>query len=236
MPRKNNPKETVERIINAGMQLFQEKGFEQTSMLDIVEVSDMSKGAIFYHFKTKEEIFEAAMERQYDIVTKMLYDWLAEPEMKTLNAKEKLIAIIKRNVTDKEMAASNEKFMKIGINNPHLILAHMKQSVLKGAPVMAAIIKEGIADGSVVTDFPDEAAELFLHLINFWCDPLIFGGDMTTIRRRHICFQQIMKNLGVDLITDELIEFSMELTEKYYSAVTAQSRNNEFTEGTENNG
>ena len=203
MPRKNNPKETVERIINAAMQLFHEKGFDKTSMQDIIDVSDISKGAIFYHFASKEEIFETAMEKRYEYVTKAMLDWLAE--MEGLNAKEKLIALIKKNIGDNEMAAESEKMMKIGMVSPHLVLAHIKRNVAKGAPILAGIIREGITDGSIVTDYPDEAAELFLHLLNYWCDPILFECNISSVRRRLQCLQQIMKNLGVDIMTDELI-------------------------------
>ena len=233
MPRKNNPKETVERIITAAMQLFHEKGFDKTSMQDIIDVSDISKGAIFYHFASKEEIFEAAMERRYEYVTNMMRDWLAG--MEGQSAKEKLIALVKKNVDDNEMTAENEKMMAIGVVSPHLILAHMKRNVAKGAPILSKIIREGITDGSIVTDYPEEAAELFLHLLNYWCDPVLFECDISTVRRRLDCFQQIMKNLGVDIVTDELIEVSMRMTENVYSAILEQ-RQNEKTEGAENNG
>ena len=215
MPRKNNQKETVERIINAGMQLFYEKGFDKTSMYDIVEVSDMSKGAIFYHFKTKEDIFEAAMERQFEYVTGRMHGFL--DEMKGLNGKEKLIALVKRNITDNEIVSTNEKMMKIGMVSPHIIMAHIRRNVAKGAPVMADIIREGIADGSIITDFPDEASELFLHLLNFWCDPVLFECNLSTVRRRLECLRRIMKGLGVDIIDEEVIEITMRITENTYS-------------------
>jgi AcrR family transcriptional regulator len=210
----------VERIINAGMQLFMEKGFDKTSMYDIVEVSDMSKGAIFYHFKTKEEIFEAAMERRYEQVTKTMLDWLAE--LDGFNAKEKLVALVNKNVDDNDLACENENMMKIGMASPHLVLAHIKRNVAKAAPIMAEIIREGIADGSIVTDYPDEAAELFLHLINYWCDPLTFECDLPAVRKRLECLQHIMRSLGVDIMTDELIEVSMRMTENVFGAFLRQ--------------
>ena len=212
MPRKNNPQETIERIITAAMQLFNEKGFEKTSMQDIIESSEMSKGAIFYHFNSKEEIFETVMEMQYEHVNQLMLNWLSE--MDGLTAREKIIMIIKNNINDKDLLETNEEMLKIGAESPHLILAHMKRNISHGAPILAKVIREGIIDGSLSTDYPDEVAELFLHLTNYWCDPVLFGCDLETVNRRLRCLQQIMRNLGVDILTEEIFDDAMRITKQ----------------------
>lgn len=63
MARKNNPKQAIENIITISAKLFAEKGYDKTSMQDIVDALGMSKGGIFHHFKSKEDIFNAVMER-----------------------------------------------------------------------------------------------------------------------------------------------------------------------------
>jgi AcrR family transcriptional regulator len=217
MPRKNNPKETVERVLTAAMQLFNEKGYDKTSMQDIMDLSDMSKGAIFYHFKSKEEIFEAAMERQYEFVGRRLTEWLETLE--GLNAREKIIELIKMNITDKEIVASNANWIKIHVYSPHVILAHMKRNTILGAPILTNLIEEGIKDGSIQTDYPVQAAELFLHLANYWCDPILFPCDITTVRKRLECLQFLLKSLGVDVITDEIIDITMDVTNFMYDDI-----------------
>ena len=211
MTRKNNPQETIESIISVSMQLFNEKGFEKTSMQDIIDASGFSKGAIFYHFKSKEEIFEEAMEKQYEVVKTMMQKWY--DEMVGLNAREKLIRLIEYSIHDNELNATNEEMMKIGSVSPHLVVAHMKRNITHGAPVMAKVIHEGIADGSIVCEFPDECAELFMHLANYWCDPVLFDCDLETCGRRLRCLQQIMKDMGVDIMTEEIYDHTMRITE-----------------------
>jgi len=88
---------------------------------------------------------------------------------------------------------------------------------------MANIIEEGNVDGSFNCDFPSECAELFLHMLNFWCDPVIFECDMSVVRKRLCCMQQLMKKMGVDIITDEIIEIAMQITEKMYDLGIAQN-------------
>ena len=49
--------ETRERIFRADMQLFAEKGFENTTVAEITEAADIGKGTFFTYFPTKEAIF-----------------------------------------------------------------------------------------------------------------------------------------------------------------------------------
>jgi AcrR family transcriptional regulator len=50
-------KETKERIFNAAMELFNLKGFEETTVAEITEAADIGKGTFFTYFPTKEAIF-----------------------------------------------------------------------------------------------------------------------------------------------------------------------------------
>ena len=56
MARNKYPEETVQRILEIAFHLFTTKGYEKTSIQDIVDALGMSKGAIYHHFKSKEEI------------------------------------------------------------------------------------------------------------------------------------------------------------------------------------
>ena len=57
--RNAHPEITRRRILDAAQKLFSEKGFEHTSMQDIVnELGNLSKGAIYHHFPGKEAILE----------------------------------------------------------------------------------------------------------------------------------------------------------------------------------
>ena len=57
---------TREKILDSALQVFLSKGFERASMNDIVESSHFTKGAIYHHFKNKDEIFLEAMVRLFD--------------------------------------------------------------------------------------------------------------------------------------------------------------------------
>ncbi len=54
---------TRERILQAAEQLFAEKGFHETAMDEIVQVSQVSKGGLYFHFSSKEALYFALLDR-----------------------------------------------------------------------------------------------------------------------------------------------------------------------------
>lgn len=209
MARKNNPKQTIENIISISAQLFLEKGYEKTSMQDIVNSLGMSKGAVTHHFNTKEDIFNAVMERQYTLTIDTVNQWLEE--LHGLTAKEKLICILKRNLTE-TMIQDTNSMVTNAIENPHIILGFAKIIMNGFAPIIANILREGIDDGSITTAYPDECAEVLLLLLNFWCDTDVLQGDLSAVRKRFQFLQHLLRQLGVDILGDD----TMELIDDYY--------------------
>lgn len=50
MARNKHPEETVKLILDAASELFIEKGYDGTSLQDIINKTKLSKGAIYHHF------------------------------------------------------------------------------------------------------------------------------------------------------------------------------------------
>jgi TetR/AcrR family transcriptional regulator, transcriptional repressor for nem operon len=213
MVRKNNPEQTKENILSTSETLFLEKGYDKTSMQDIVNASGVSKGAIFHHFKSKEAIFNAVMDKHARNAEEILYQWLAD--MNGLTAKEKLTAILEKNIASQEMHAL-DGVLKNQIKNPWFIVRTIEDSIKKSAPIFANIIRQGNEDGTITTGYPDECAEVFFLLINIWCDPILFECNKGKIINRFKFLQQLMKLMGVDILSDQLIEKMTAVLEALY--------------------
>ena len=61
---KNNM-DTKQRILSASLELFASKGYAGTSMNDIISKVGISKGSVYWHFKSKEEIFVKVLTDSY---------------------------------------------------------------------------------------------------------------------------------------------------------------------------
>jgi AcrR family transcriptional regulator len=60
-PRPDVSEERRAQIIQAALTCFTSKGYNNTTMNDIVAESGLSKGALYWYFKSKDELFEAAI-------------------------------------------------------------------------------------------------------------------------------------------------------------------------------
>lgn len=56
---------TKQEIVNASLELFASKGYGGTSMNDIISAVGISKGSVYWHFKSKEEIFMQVITESY---------------------------------------------------------------------------------------------------------------------------------------------------------------------------
>lgn len=66
---------TKDHIIAAADQLFYQQGYEHTSFADIADAVQISRGNFYYHFKTKDEILDAVIERRLTDTRAMLERW-----------------------------------------------------------------------------------------------------------------------------------------------------------------
>jgi len=64
MARKRDPK-SKENIIKTAFILFLQKGYKEVTIKNIMEITGLSKGAIYHHFSSKEEIYEATLQIYY---------------------------------------------------------------------------------------------------------------------------------------------------------------------------
>jgi TetR/AcrR family transcriptional repressor of nem operon len=74
---------TREHIIEAADRLFYRRGYEHTSFSDIADVVQISRGNFYHHFKTKDEILDAVINRRLADTRKMLDRWEIEGERPT---------------------------------------------------------------------------------------------------------------------------------------------------------
>lgn len=65
---KEEPQSTKERILDAALNIFSNKGYHDTRLDEIVSESQTSKGAIYFHFPNKERLFLALVDQFADLL------------------------------------------------------------------------------------------------------------------------------------------------------------------------
>lgn len=69
-----DPVSTKARILDAALSAFSRKGYHDTRLDDIVDESDTSKGAIYFHFANKERLFLALVDQFADLLERRVQD------------------------------------------------------------------------------------------------------------------------------------------------------------------
>jgi len=211
--RNKHPEETVNLILDVSFRLFMEKGYEHTSIQDIIDhLGGLSRGAIYHHFKSKEEILEAATNRMTAESNQMLAE---VRDRKDLTGKEKLKMIFYESIN---RPVQNDLFTAApGFhNNPKLFFSLVHDTVTETAiQYIQPIFRQGVADGTIRTEYPEQLAELVMLAANVWMNPMTFDSTAEETRRKFMVFRQMMEGFGLDIIDDRLMDRIVELAEIY---------------------
>ena len=203
MARNKHPEQTVQLILDTAAQLFTRKGYDSTTLQDIINATKLSKGAIYHHFASKEASLIAAVDR----IGERNCAVLAEVrDRKDLTGAEKLREMSR---TSMRLSFQGEvmHMLPFLIDNPKFLALQMKSLFEEAAPdYILPIVREGIADGSIRTDYPEELTEALLLLLNLWLLPILRPSTPEQFRSRCAFCNQLTRPYGFELIDEDMIE------------------------------
>lgn len=204
MARNKYPEETIKLILDVSEKLFLEKGYESTSIQDIINgLGGLSKGAVYHHFKSKEDIFSAVSDRLNE---QMVRELKKVRDDDTLSGGQKLKKMFETSlaVSDREVVFSVAPNM---LDSPKLLAMQIYETFSDVAPhYVYPVIDQGIRDGSIQTTYPKEFSEIIMLMANIWLNPLIIPSDPAQMRGRVLFFNEFLKGVGVNLLDDTLLE------------------------------
>lgn len=209
MARNKYPEETINQILTVAHNLFMQKGYEQTSIQDIInELGGLTKGAIYHHFKSKEEILQAVTDHLFKDVDKMLSGVRDDKKLNGLEKLRKISRVSLDNPAQNDMATAAPNLLR----NPKLLAAQIENIFEKAVPVyIQPIIEEGVRDGSIQTDYPKELSEALMVLSNIWLNPAVIPSTPEVLLRKLKLFDEMLKGLGLDLLEEQIIQRFEEL-------------------------
>ena len=147
MSRRYNAQESKELIISSAEKLFFEKGFDKVSMRDISEEAKLSKGAIYHHYKSKDEIIKEIINKYVELQRSIMFDLIHKTD--GYRGREKIIYLLD-NIVD--MVENKFKNLDLDeyqyIKSPDMIYMYLKNNINDDAPMLAEIIEIGNKDGS----------------------------------------------------------------------------------------
>lgn len=206
MARNTHPEETINKILDVSLALFFEKGYDNTSVQDIIDnLGGLTKGAVYHHFKAKEDILSAALDRD----NARIFDELrAIRDDEHMNGAEKFQALLEASISGPQL----DIWAKIApttnpIKNSRLFSLQYQAIFTETVPFfIEPIMLQGVADGSIKTEHPRYLAEILVLLANFWAGPMFHESPPEEFIKRIEYYRQIASVLGINLSDNGMTE------------------------------
>ena len=158
-------KEAAERrdeILDVAERLFCTNGYDNTSTNDILAEIGIARGTLYYHFKSKEDILDAMIDRILDEIIRKAKNIALNESMPVLERLTK--TVLAANVDTKTGDMILEQ-----VHKPQNALMHAKMQeklLSKLVPLFVKIIEDGIAQNLMQTDYPEDTIQMLLLYSN----------------------------------------------------------------------
>ncbi|MEC0983985.1 TetR/AcrR family transcriptional regulator [Bacillus safensis] len=153
---------TKQKIVTASRDLFAKKGYSETSVRDILEAAEVSKGNLYHHFKGKEFLFLHIMEEDHRL---MMETW--QEEKKTLNrAIDKLAGfaeLLSQMGINYPLMRASEEFCASAFTSDE-VMERLNKIDVDFDDVMRDILLEGNKDGSWTIQHVESKVKILLSV------------------------------------------------------------------------
>lgn len=158
-------KEATERrneILDVAERLFCANGYDNTSTNDILAEIGIARGTLYYHFKSKEDILDAMIDRILDEIIRKARDIALNESMPVLERLTR--TVLAANVDTKTGDMILEQ-----VHKPQNALMHAKMQeklLSRLIPLFVKIIEDGISQKLMQTDYPEDTIHMLLLYSN----------------------------------------------------------------------
>lgn len=209
-PVKKPPEQWKVEILDAAKKLFLAKGYEETSITDIMQEVGGAKGMFYRFFQSKEELMQALGDQ-------MFFENNPFEVIKNrtdLNGLQKIRELLVLNQSDTERDNLNVQAIPI-LKDPRILTAAIEANRRVLTPLWFELLEEGGQDGSIKTEYAKELSEL-LPLINFWLMPSVYPATAEEIRHKYHFIVEALAKMGLPLIDDK----TTALAEKFLTNIS----------------
>lgn len=174
-----------QELLNIAYQMFIQKGYEETSIDEIIAEAHIAKGTYYYHFPSKEATLEAVIDMMITDEIRRAREVLSAP----ISVPQKLIGVITSLRPEQ-----NENNIADVLNRKENIVMHEKVSrriIDEAAPLVAQVVSEGIGQGIFACDHIQERVRIILILSD-----RLFDGENFTSEVVEVFIDTVEKSLG----------------------------------------
>lgn len=218
-------------ILETAERLFYEKGYESTSVQDILDELNLSKGGFYHHFESKLALLEAIVEQKCEGGAQAAEQAVWECAGSAVDKLNLLFA--------KSGLWQNASMDYIGlllrvsyVQGSFMLREKLKQTTYQRAlPIMNEIVRQGVQEGTFHTRYPDEIGSVILLLGACMTDeiagvltqPTQTGEELTRILDKLEVYRSSVETL-LNAPYGSVILYDMERMVEIFQAISDQNR------------
>jgi AcrR family transcriptional regulator len=154
--------DTRGKILKSAVQLFSKNNYHVVSMSEIAEGAGISKGTLYWHFDSKEDLFREITIDGMNYFNEQ-FERIAETDQNSEEKIQHLIKFVLRTFVE------HLNMIDVFRNNIELISTEFKNTIEKkherNIGVVAKIIKQGIDEGLIKTENPVDISTMILSVL-----------------------------------------------------------------------
>ncbi|MBN1997956.1 TetR family transcriptional regulator [candidate division KSB1 bacterium] len=189
---------THQQLLKAGLRIFSEKGYAAARLSDVAYAAGVTRGAIYWHFKNKKDLFLALFRKNVDPLFDTIKDVLEDKSSPLGKIRTILTIVLEKIDTDADFRANqNLEFAetKLLSDIPEL-QQYLTNRAANSYKLFIDMIESGVKNGEIRNDIDaNSVINIFSAMIRGYCfissrkDFLTFAGDIDTEQMINIFIQ-----------------------------------------------
>ena len=152
-------------ILDVAMRYIETKGYEQMTIQDMLDDLQISKGAFYHYFDSKQAVLMELVERIGEQAEQLVLPVVSSREMAAQDKLVRFFAVLdqhKRENLDLVLA-----FLRVWYADENALFRHKLYlaRIKRLSPWLSQIIREGVAEGVFTTPYPDQTARIIISLL-----------------------------------------------------------------------
>lgn len=152
-------------ILDVAQRLIYTRGYEQMTIQDMLADLQISKGAFYHYFDSKQAVLEALVERMGEEVVQLLLPLVHDPLAPALEKLRQFFPTLTRwKTARKDFLLA---LLRTLYADDNAIFRHKARAlaIKQVSPLLRAVIDQGIQEGVLTTAYPEQVSEVILALV-----------------------------------------------------------------------
>jgi len=156
--------ERLQEILDVAQAFFARKGYDATSIQDIIDEVGIAKGTFYHYFRSKSDLLDAVVDRMAEQGQAVMRDVVDDPRLDALTKFRQVFA--QANSWKLQHQDFLIELLRVMYRPENAILRDRLRSVSIEVvvPLLAAVVRQGVEEGVFDTEDPEEVVVIVLHI------------------------------------------------------------------------